>query len=387
MLKRVFGSFFKPRKKGFSHPERLINAARIELARDAAKAIKIIREGAAEKIIPSNVCLSIGQFLLAKNNFDSAQLAFTEPPPEWQCATDEVLRFKGYTALTKAKRLVSQGVKPQRYYLRAGPYPLISIIICSINLKLFQRAHISFSRALTGIPHEILEINDAASLCEGYNRGASKALGDILVFSHDDVEVVDADFAEKLLESMSKFDLLGLAGTTYLSRAGWISSGLKHAHGQHGVSHGEDTLVQIFSAEKTAVNAQAIDGFFMATRRKVWEQLRFDQNIFDDWHMYDLDFSYRAYQAGFSVGIRSDFLVYHHQGPMEPGSLKQTHWRIEAEKFLSKFPDLCNRPLNFEPAQLVAIPVSNELEWTLMLQQLHGHETVDRHISHSIYKF
>ncbi len=41
---------------------------------------------------------------------------------------------------------------------------------------------------------------------------------------------------------------------------------------------------------------QALDGVFMAMRRKVATSIPFDEALFDHFHLYDLDFSFRAYR-------------------------------------------------------------------------------------------
>ncbi len=45
-----------------------------------------------------------------------------------------------------------------------------------------------------------------ASLAEGYNRAAAKASGDILVFSHDDIELVTDGFRRRLVAHLERYD-------------------------------------------------------------------------------------------------------------------------------------------------------------------------------------
>ena len=70
----------------------------------------------------------------------------------------------------------------------------ISIIICSADPQLFAKVCANYRPALLrSVSHEIIGIHDACSLCEGYNRGIARASGDVLVFSHDDIEIVTPD--------------------------------------------------------------------------------------------------------------------------------------------------------------------------------------------------
>ena len=50
--------------------------------------------------------------------------------------------------------------------------------------------------------------------------------GDILIFCHDDIELLTADFASKIVARLENFDLLGVAGSRWLRDAMWVSAGL-----------------------------------------------------------------------------------------------------------------------------------------------------------------
>ena len=92
--------------------------------------------------------------------------------------------------------------------------PKFSVIICSIEAAKFARVSERYKTLLAGHPFEIIGIHDARSLAEGYNRGIDQSDGDILVFSHDDVLILDSGFADKIVDRLARFDLLGFVGTT-----------------------------------------------------------------------------------------------------------------------------------------------------------------------------
>ncbi len=56
---------------------------------------------------------------------------------------------------------------------------------------------------------------------------------------------------------------------------------------------------------------QALDGVFMAMRREVAIATPFDEALFDHFHLYDLDFSFRAYRAGFALAVCRDIVLIH----------------------------------------------------------------------------
>src|SRR4029079_202349 len=108
---------------------------------------------------------------------------------------------------------------------------LVSVIVCSIDPAKFARVSANYASRLADIEHEIVAIHDASSLAEGYNRGVKRAQGDVLVFSHDDVEHLRDDFADVLLDSLDNADVVGAVGTNRCVDAFWAAAGHPHLHG------------------------------------------------------------------------------------------------------------------------------------------------------------
>ena len=73
--------------------------------------------------------------------------------------------------------------------------------------------------------------------------------------------------------------------------------------------------------------------FFVAKRAAV-EAVAFDEVTFDGFHGYDLDFSYAAHLAGFSVGISAEIAVIHASG----GTFGDA-WQRYANRFAEKHRD------------------------------------------------
>ena len=67
----------------------------------------------------------------------------------------------------------------------------LSVIICSIDPSKFATCARHYEQLLAGRRHEIIGIHDAKSLAEGYNRGLARSTGDIIIFSHDDVLILE----------------------------------------------------------------------------------------------------------------------------------------------------------------------------------------------------
>ncbi|MCC6133798.1 MAG: glycosyltransferase [Gammaproteobacteria bacterium] len=226
-----------------------------------------------------------------------------------------------------------------------APQPLLSIIICSIDDERFAKVARNYRDLLAAIPHEIIRINDAKSLCEGYNRGIARSRGEYLIFSHDDIEIWTPDFGQRLLRHLGCCDVVGVAGTDLLvdanttKKVNWIWGGA-------GPAHVFGRIIQLALDEKDykyTVNLygvpslliegmQALDGVFIAMRRSVAVTLGFDQETFDGFHLYDIDFTYRAFHQGFRIGVFNDIAIIHYSS----GRYDEHEWNFN-QRFLNKF--------------------------------------------------
>jgi GT2 family glycosyltransferase len=219
---------------------------------------------------------------------------------------------------------------------------MISLIICNIDPARFTAVQAMYTAALGDEPWEMIAIHDARSLAEGYNRGVARAKGDILVFSHDDVEVISPDFPKRLRGHLEHFDLIGVAGTSRLGNGKWVHAGPPHIFGQVCHLHpGGNIGIDIYGAPRRVVgNIQALDGLFFAARRAVTDKVRFDETTFDHFHLYDLDFTFHAHVEGFRLAVANDInLIHHSHGKYD------AVWATYARRFdqkwqtsLAKFP-------------------------------------------------
>jgi GT2 family glycosyltransferase len=207
---------------------------------------------------------------------------------------------------------------------------MISVIICSINEVKFQAVSAMYARLLANDTHEIIRISDARSLAEGYNRGIKASRGQTLILSHDDIEILSPDFSQVLASRLSSYDLIGVAGTTLLNQPTWIAAGLPHIFGQVAHPRPDGYCIDMYSAACRVVgNIQAMDGLFLAMRRGLAEKIAFDEVNFDGFHLYDIDFTYRAFLAGFRLAVCSDILLFH----ASAGSFDNV-WMRYGERFM-----------------------------------------------------
>ena len=192
--------------------------------------------------------------------------------------------------------------------------PFFSVVICSVNALKFTHASECYEQILAGLPHEIIGIHDARSLAEGYNRGLRRARGNIIIFSHDDVLILDPDFGQKISHRLRNFDILGFAGTRRIVSEYWWHAGLPWSSGAVAMPfEGKKLFLNHWNPEPWPVvdGIQGIDGLCIIARREVAEEIGFDEATFDGFHLYDLDFSFSAWRTGKKLGVCCDIPVIH----------------------------------------------------------------------------
>jgi hypothetical protein len=333
-------SIFTALKSGLSARE----AQRIKDALLAAKAIwergdheqalAAVRTTIASSPQRPDGYFMLGRYLMRLGQLDQAHDAF--------CAAldlskdfPHILHSQVFVAVAKARIAFESG---DRSFLPVPALPqtppCVSVIICSIDEARFAKAVAQYHRLLEDVPHEIIGIHDAKSLCEGYNRGARKSRGDLLVFSHDDVEIVTPDFAPRLIASLQVNDVIGVVGSTYACGATWFGSGWPYLRGQFAmpVESGAGVHAYVFGLhDQLASQVQVMDGFFLAAKRSVAMAVPFDETTFNGWHLYDIDFTFSAHVKGFRVAVCNDQLMIH----KSHGKFDET-WNFYQERFLKK---------------------------------------------------
>jgi GT2 family glycosyltransferase len=243
------------------------------------------------------------------------------------------------SALATARRSLRRRLNRLR---GPGSRPELSIIVCSVDDRRFAQCRANWRERLADRRYELIRIPDATGLAEGYNRGLELSRGELLVFCHDDIEILQPDIYARIVEHLGSADLVGIAGTSRLVDGGWFHAGQPDIHGQvvQPAPTGEGFTLDIYGTASQAAGKaiQALDGVFLAARRGVAEALRFDAETFDGFHLYDVDFTYRAYLAGYRLAVCHDILIYHRSR----GRLDKA-WRRYSDAFQHKHGERLSR--------------------------------------------
>jgi GT2 family glycosyltransferase len=164
-----------------------------------------------------------------------------------------------------------------------------------------------------------------------------------LVFVHDDVYLNDWFFAQRVLDALERFDVVGVAGSLNpdLSQPSWalrFDADLKPAGWQPGVqrsgavSHFDYTSPKISVYGPSPASCSLLDGVFIAVKTAVVKErgVRFDPRF--RFHCYDIDFCRSAAQQGLKLGTWPLSITHDSAGSYGSEDFKQAA-RLYLEKW------------------------------------------------------
>lgn len=196
---------------------------------------------------------------------------------------------------------------------------MLSIVICSLNNELTEQLKTNI-RETAGVDTEIILIDNRRneySLCAAYNKGAGLSKGDIICFIHEDIVFKTINWGsiiQKILED-KEIGLAGVAGAYYypLAPVGWF-----HSHElevniiQHyKYSHKAPQEIKLSRfPDHSPIDVVVLDGLFIAGRKEVFSQFRFDEKLLPGYHGYDMDISLQVGQS-YKLKAIKNILIEH----------------------------------------------------------------------------
>jgi hypothetical protein len=147
---------------------------------------------------------------------------------------------------------------------------------------------------------DIIKVSGSESIGKNYNEGIRKAIYKVKVFIHQDVDMLEIDWAFKLLKIFADYPdvgLVGLVGTVnFPNRGFWWTSGREFIRGE--LWSGKEKADWAFLPVIAPTTVECIDGFFMATNRDIlW-----DEDI-KGFHCYDMDYSRTITKNGLKIMV------------------------------------------------------------------------------------
>jgi len=183
-------------------------------------------------------------------------------------------------------------------------------------------------------------VNNSRGLPEIYNEELI-AVNDehIVVFMHDDVWIDDFFFAQRIMEGLEKFDVIGVVGNRrrVLRQPGWLFidseftwDGNENLSG--AIAHSERAFGSISRFGDTPGACELMDGVFLAARKStlVGKNCLFDPKF--EFDFYDMDFCRTARQKGLTLGTWPICLTH-----QSAGNYGGERWRKSFRVYLEKW--------------------------------------------------
>ena len=167
-------------------------------------------------------------------------------------------------------------------------------------------------------------LNGSGSIFRNYNLLMEEALKiddlEALVLIHQDAEIVDAEFTEKLRAALrdAEVGIVGCAGAIGVRNIAWWDGSVtfasfSHRYEEYGGGEIEGSTWDLTEAPPQARTGEVdvIDGFMMGLSPWVVENIRFDESL-GQLHGYDFDVCQQVRTAGKKVVTEHLRVIHHH---------------------------------------------------------------------------
>jgi Glycosyltransferase like family len=209
---------------------------------------------------------------------------------------------------------------------------MISVICAYNNEQIFQVCLLkSLSEQKTDC--EIIAINNTEnrfkSAAEALNWGGTQAVGDYLMFVHQDVDLCSDSFFDGTEALLDSLPALGVAGVAGISERGdpfieQCSNTIHHrpqARFRNVITQGpqkERWGTPIWEPEPV----QTLDECLVIVPKSVFQMMRFDEVTCDGWHLYAVDYCLSVGAQQYSVYAIPKFVCHQSKGFKERSALR-----------------------------------------------------------------
>jgi hypothetical protein len=178
-------------------------------------------------------------------------------------------------------------------------------IVCIYNNRETLDKYLMKSLQSQNTAYEFIGVDNRAfayvSAASGLNEGAKSATGDYIMFVHQDVIIPSRDWLGLVEKRLNTLSGLGIAGVAGRKRGSGVISNIYHCDPPTEV--GPDHI-------KTSLKVETVDECLVLVPRHIFEKIRFDEKVCDDWHLYAVDFCLECLSCGLNVYVIPD-MVYH----------------------------------------------------------------------------
>jgi hypothetical protein len=205
-------------------------------------------------------------------------------------------------------------------------------VICVYNDEQILKACLlkSLSEQETAVETIIVDNtqNRFRSAAEALNWGGKQAVGDYLMFVHQDVDLCSDSFFDGLEALLNSLPKLGVAGVAGLSEYGgpFLERCRNKIHGRSQARY-RNVITQGPQKERwgTPIQApepvQTLDECLVIIPKAVFREIQFDEVTCDGWHLYAADYCLTVGARGFIVYAIPRGIHHHSKGFRETSAL------------------------------------------------------------------
>jgi glycosyltransferase involved in cell wall biosynthesis len=199
---------------------------------------------------------------------------------------------------------------------------MLSLIICSTHSALSDSFEANIQKTI-GTEYEIVHIDNSKhqyNIFEAYNEGVARSKGEYLCFVHEDVRFHSKNWGKVVEQHLSQpfVGAIGVAGgNVVLDKLDWRFYGFGHVYLIQGTSSIEEMPGYYISHKPSCIcqvpllQVTVLDGVWICIRKDLFKQIRFDDEHFHDFHLYDSDICMQINQLGLGVFVTHDVLLEH----------------------------------------------------------------------------
>jgi len=204
---------------------------------------------------------------------------------------------------------------------------LMISVICVYNDKNILNKCLIKSLKVQTHNYELILVDNTQkiynSAAKAFNNNAENAKGEYLLFAHQDVYLPSPTFLEDLENMLFKLSDLGIAGFAGVSAEikGLISN---MKQGQPPRFAGKHQI-------KNSLIIQTLDEFLFVIPKKVFKNLKFDEETCNNWHLYAVDYCLSIKKLELNAYVLP-LKTYH----LSPGYSMDENYDITLNKLLKK---------------------------------------------------
>jgi len=190
--------------------------------------------------------------------------------------------------------------------------PILEImisVICVYNDKALLGEYLEKSLTSQTVKYELIAVDNSSgnykSATQALNYGANRANGKYLMFAHQDVDLSSNTWLESAEKILSSLPDLGIAGVAGMSERNF------HDYSQRMrsiIKHGN--MKRWGNRIEKSERVQTLDECLIIIPQKVFDKLKFDERICDDWHLYATDYCLSVRKLGFAA-YAIPMYIYH----------------------------------------------------------------------------